>query len=336
VHLLDAPSPALDGYLRDRGWVPRSSRVVALEPAGEGNMNLVRRARLDTGDTLVLKHGRPFVEKYPSIAAPEGRTSVEGRFYAHVQTAPEVARMMPRFLGFDAGPRILALEDCAGRDCSYVYGGTPLADDLLVAAAEYLAALHRMPLDADASRAFGNHEMRALNHAHIFDIPLHDDTGVDLDALCPGLSSAARAVRADRRFVATVHALGREYLSADGPALLHGDSFPGSWLDTSAGLKVIDPEFCFPGPPAFDLGVTVAHLRLAGAPPRTSQAFLTRYAEDGDPIDAAVVSAWAGVEIMRRLLGVAQLPLDADVARRQALLEEARALVMGAATVEAS
>ena len=36
----------------------------------------------------------------------------------------------------------------------------------------------------------------------------------------------------------------------------------------------------------------------------------------------------AGMEIMRRLIGVAQLPLSADLARKEALLQLVRTLVL--------
>ena len=62
-------------------------------------------------------------------------------------------------------------------------------------------------------------EMRALNHAHQFDIPLRTGNGGALGAEIPERSNLPQRVEE----------LGRLYL-ADGPTLLHGDFFPGSWL----------------------------------------------------------------------------------------------------------
>lgn len=336
VTLLDGPSPALDSYLHALGWMSARATVVAVEPAGEGNMNLVRRLRLDTGGSLVLKHARPWVEKYPQIAAPPQRTLVEGAFYASIRDHAAVAGRMPRLIGLDRDARVLALEDCGGRDCTDLYQGATLQEEDVEAVADYLRALHAVPLDAPTRTALANHEMRALNHAHVFEIPLQVGNGVDLDAIGPGLARAARDLRADRRFTGRVDALGARYRAADGPALLHGDCFPGSWLRTPRGLVVIDPEFCFPGPPAFDLGVCAAHLRLAAQPAAIGRHLLTHYGAGTGALDLDEVSAWAGVEIMRRLLGVAQLPLAAEPTRRLALLDEARALVVGDATLEAA
>jgi len=43
----------------------------------------------------------------------------------------------------------------------------------------------------------------------------------------------------------------------------------------------------------------------------------------------ALARQFAGVEIMRRLIGVAQLPLQASLDRKQELLGHARELVLG-------
>jgi len=57
--------------------------------------------------------------------------------------------------------------------------------------------------------------------------------------------------------------LGDLYLS-DGPTLLHGDFYPGSWLRTTQGIRIIDPEFAFTGAAEFDVGVFAAHLAFTG------------------------------------------------------------------------
>jgi 5-methylthioribose kinase len=319
----------LTTYLRLRSWIPDTARVRGRERAGEGNMNLVLRVHLDTGDSLVLKHGRPWVEKYPSISAPANRSLVEGAFYAVVHDWPAVASRMPRCIGLDRSDRILALEDCgAGRDFSDLYRGAAFSRSDLETLVSYLLTLHGIPLDADRALEMNNHEMRALNHVHMFRLPLEAGNGIDLDAVCPGMRAAADELAGDATFVTRVHALGEAYLAATGPSLLHGDFFPGSWLRTPTGIRLIDPEFCFPGPPEFDLGVCVAHLRLAGLPPSLSDDALTAYRR-ASAVTRAEVAAWAGVEIMRRLIGVAQLPLRLDLAARRTLLNEARGLVLG-------
>ena len=91
---------------------------------------------------------------------------------------------------------------------------------------------------------------------------------------------------------------------------------------------MIDPEFCWIGPREWDIGVLLAHLRLSGQPAALSERLLARYSH---PVDRALANCIAGIEIMRRLIGVAQLPLMIDLAAKVALLETARNLVLGTA-----
>ena len=106
-------------------------------------------------------------------------------------------------------------------------------------------------------------------------------------------------------------------MRAQSEGLLHGDYFPGSWLRSAAGLRIIDPEFCFFGPPEFDAGVMLAHMLLAGQ--------ARRVAFPG--LDRALVDRFAGIEIMRRLIGVAQLPLAFGIERKRDLLNLSREMV---------
>src|SRR5262249_34926785 len=151
---------------------------------------------------------------------------------------------------------------------------------------------------------FANREMRALNHEHIFRFPLAASNGFDLDAITPGLQAAGDALKRDTAFVDRVTALGSRYL-ADGAALVHGDFFPGSWLDSPRGPIVIDPEFCSAGAAAFDYGVMIAHMMFADQPAERVERVLGAVPAAADP---ALVLPFAGVEIMRRIIGVAQLP----------------------------
>ena len=91
-------------------------------------------------------------------------------------------------------------------------------------------------------------------------------------------------------------------------------------------MWIIDPEFCFFGPAEFDVGVLVAHLLLAGNSLEYALGIFTRY--DGpEDFSESLALGFAGVEIMRRLLGVAQLPLRADLRDKKMLLALSQRLV---------
>jgi 5-methylthioribose kinase len=321
---------AVSVFLHERGLLGSGEGVVAAGRAGDGNMNCTLRVTTSRR-RLIVKQGRPWVEKYPEIAAPRDRTLIEGRFYEVVRDVPAVAGRMPQFVGLDVESRTLVLEDCGeGLDATSVYAGGRLPDEIVDELVDYLAALDgvRVP---DADRAwFENREMRALNHEHIFRYPLAGDAALHerLDTITPGLAARARALTADSAFVSRVSALGDVYLHGEPRALVHGDFFPGSWLVTPGGVRVIDPEFCFLGRREIDLGVMVAHVHLAGLPDTMAVRVLDRYRRHRGA-DPALVAGFAGVEIMRRLIGVAQLPLASDLPRKRGLLDLSRALVLG-------
>lgn len=339
--LIDASAPdAVIAFLSHRHWLPAGAETIGIERAGEGNMNLVLRVRWrEAGGAVgsaILKQARPWVEKYPDIPAPVGRLAVEADFYRLLSATPRLADAMPALLAVDEDAGAAWLEDLGdGGDHLGVYaggskgaGGDRLAQHDLDLLLRWLTDLHALDVDPAAWPRLANREMRALNHAHLFEIPLgaqpDGSDAPDVDAHCAGLQEVAAPLRRDAELRAAMRALGRVYLD-DGPCLLHGDFYPGSWLASAAGPRVIDAEFGFLGRPEFDLGVLAAHLEFAGLDALS----LDAYRPPGD-FDPALARGFTGVELIRRLLGVAQLPLGADLARRQRWLEQGRAAVLSA------
>ena len=323
---LDAQQPEiLQDYLRRRGWLDTDEPILALEKPGEGNMNYTLRVRTPNR-TLIVKQSRGYVEKYPTIAAPAGRAVIEGRFYQKTQGVPMLAKSMPQLLDMDKENNILVLEDLgAATDYTFLYQPCrQLSHDDALTLTDYLSNLHAPTTDAP-DPAFANRAMRTLNHEHIVNYPFLEDNGFDLNTVQPGLQELAMPYKRDADLKKKVQHLGETYL-ADGQTLLHGDYYPGSWLQTSDGTKVIDPEFCFYGPPEFDLGVMMAHLMMAEQPPTLLGKVLIAY-QSPEGFDETLRQQFTGVEIMRRLIGLAQLPLSLSLDKKRDLLEDAHALL---------
>jgi 5-methylthioribose kinase len=149
-----------------------------------------------------------------------------------------------------------------------------------------------------------------------------------LERITPGLDRASDALRRDSRFCGIVTKLGVRYLQQDGPTLIHGDLFPGSLLQTDSGeLRIIDPEFSFCGDADFDIGVFYAHLLLSGHD-NDALSWWLQAARQKQPDSVALVFQYAGVEIMRRILGVAQLPAFLSLQAKADLLEQSREMVL--------
>jgi len=195
--------------------------------------------------------------------------------------------------------------------------------------ADWTAALHAIAVTDDMKARFSNTAMRELNALHIFNFPLDPRNGFALDNLTPGLQIIGNRIKNSSAFTSAVQHVGDRYLANQtepGDVLLHGDLYPGSWLTTDNGLFVIDPEFCWIGPAEWDVGVLLAHMRLSGQEANYKSRFITRYAR---ALDEKLVNQIIGIEIMRRLMGVAQLPLQIDLTAKEALLNEAHELVTG-------
>lgn len=321
---------AVEALMRDLNWLRAGERVTSCEKAGEGNMNLTLRVK--TGErSLIMKQARPWVEKYDHIAAPWDRVLFEQRFYERIASIHAVAIRMPKIVAVDAPARVILMEDLGeAADFTDLYRGARIHEDTVRSLAKYLRALHEVTEKDPPDPDLANREMRALNHAHIFEIPLQPDNGVDLEKYELWLPECARELREDGEYRAAVASLGQRYLG-DGPALVHGDFFPGSWLRVADDVKVIDPEFCFYGDPEFDLGVCLAHLRLAQQDFDYAKLFLAAYtgkAMDPD-FDMELTARYAAVEMMRRILGVAQLPIPPSQGFRAAVLNNSREALLG-------
>ena len=160
--------------------------------------------------------------------------------------------------------------------------------------------------------------MRQLNHEHIFSLPVRKDNGLELDNYTKGLSKMGDELKANPAYCKKVEELGKLYLD-EGKCLLHGDYYPGSWMHREGKIYVIDPEFCFFGPPEFDIGVVLAHLLLSEQPLSTREKVFDDY-QNATLLDKRLAYNFAGVEIMRRLIGVAQLPLPNQLDKKEEML----------------
>ena len=327
---IDLSDPAsLQRYLLRKKWLKPGEQVMKVEKPGEGNMNCV--VRVITADrSFIVKQARNYVEKYPSIAAPTERAVVEAAFYQTAQKNASLKESMAEMINFDSENFILKIEDLGrGADYTFLYQPeTKLTRDEAVALGHYLGRLHQIKLAETGSATFpSNFALRKLNHEHIFIFSYSYENGFDLDTLQPGLEDVARRYRQDEVLKKNVTRLGEWYLSRAGTTLVHGDFYPGSWLKIDGHLKVIDPEFSFPGWAEFDFGVMMAHAHLANLSAEVQGWIDESYARPAG-FDEKLANAVAGMEIIRRLIGLAQLPLVMDLHEKSILLETARTMVL--------
>jgi len=324
---LTSDKKELEKYLNDQDWLKDSESITSVEIPGEGNMNFTQRIRTDDR-SFIIKQSREFVEKYPQVAAPEERVLREAEFYSLITDAPQLKYMTPAITGLDKKNHVLVMEDLGeAADFTFIYQtGKQISEEELVQITEFSARLHRN-ITSDQNRiSLKNMEMRKLNHEHIFQYPYMKENGLNLDDVLPGLQHVAEKYKTDEALKSELKKLGELYLQ-DGKSLLHGDYFPGSWLKTKDGVKIIDPEFCHFGLPEFEIGVMIAHLKMADQSEEIIQKALKTY-QQTTSLNQNLLRKFTAVEILRRILGLAQLPLEIGLEKRKALLDESKRTIL--------
>lgn len=319
---IDTQPHVIEALLQEINFLKAGEKVVKVTKPGEGNMNVVLRLQT-TERSFIAKQSRPFVQKYQDIPAPAARIGVEYQFY-EAAASEALKNHIPKVLAYDAAEHLLLLEDLGDcQDLSVLYTARKVDTELVQTLVNVLSSIHKSTLDKDYPK---NRELRELNHQHIFVLPFSEDNGFSLDSVQEGLQALATPYKKDADLKKIIAAVGDRYL-AEGKTLLHGDYYPGSWMTRGEAVYVIDPEFSFLGFAEFDLGVMAAHLLLVTGDP----AIIHHLSDHYDlPIDTSLLQQITGIEVMRRLIGLAQLPLTRTLEEKNKLLEMARGLVMGA------
>ncbi|MDN3667230.1 phosphotransferase [Algibacter miyuki] len=319
---LDAHSSISDfeNCLNNMGFLdPKQEQILSIKKPGEGNMNVVLRVRTNIR-SFIIKQSRPFVQKYQEITAPIERIDVEYQFYKAI-TNKTIAPHIPKILAYNAENYLLILEDLGDcKDMSYLYNDRTIATPQLHQLIDIASEIHKSTPVAYPE----NMELRLLNHQHIFVLPFLKDSEFSLDAIQEGLQELALIYRNDDALKKEIAKVGEQYLSA-GNTLLHGDYYPGSWMTKENHTYVIDPEFSFMGFAEFDIGVMAAHSVMITMNIDCLETIQNRYPSK---LNRSLLAQVAGIEIMRRLIGLAQLPLKRSIHEKKLLLKMARALIL--------
>ncbi|MEL7147235.1 MAG: phosphotransferase [Bacteroidota bacterium] len=313
------PVEELQKFLSSLGWL-QNEKILKTTIPGEGNMNVVLHVTTDKR-SFILKQSRPYVNKYQQLAAPLERIETEYQFYA-ATNGTDLTDNMPEMIVYSKEHFLMMLSYVDEfEDMTRLYADRSVKVDEVASLAQILNEIHQAPVPGNYPE---NKELRQLNHQHIFVLPFEEENGFELDDIQPGLQALSGQYKQDSTLKNKVDQLGDKYLSA-GDTLLHGDYYPGSWMRARDQFYVIDTEFSFVGFREFDIGVMMAHLILI-----TSDKSITGNVLENTKgsFDEALVFQMAGVEIMRRLIGLAQLPLERTLEEKQQLLQVGYQLIM--------
>ena len=312
--------PALQDFLEAKNWLNANEKIISISKPGEGNMNVVLRVKTNQR-SFILKQSRPYVQKFQQIEAPLNRIEVEHKFYEAVQGAYITAHI-PNILAFDQKNYLIQMEDLGQcDDMTFCYADRKMSFQIVEKLVNISEAIHKV---GNVENFPENRVLRLLNHQHIFVLPFMEDNGFQLNDIQEGLQELSLPYKKDTTIKKVVHKLGDRYLSK-GNVLIHGDYYPGSWMQLENEVYIIDPEFSFIGFKEFDLGVMTAHIIMATMDDSSLATVMELYRGEANN---SFVSQVAGIEIMRRLIGLAQLPLQRTIEEKDYLLQLARKMIL--------
>jgi 5-methylthioribose kinase len=331
---------SLPDYLRRRGLLA-ADEPARVEPAGDGNINWVRRVR--SGDrSFVVKQARSALERFPQYQASTERIVFEARWLETVRPLDRDG-VCPRVVAFDEPSRVLVLEDLgdAARLDTVLAGpavdGEPAggvwetAREAAVRLAGFLGTVHAVTTDPALAARFANDEMRRLHGDHVFLLPFEPNDF----PLPTAVRARAERLWGDARLRSIAAAAYRRYLEPHG-ALVHADVQAGNVLLAPRGAVLLDAEIAHVGDPAFDLGTLLGHLWLPaaarGTPERAEHAVDSawsayRLAAAAGPVLREEAIRYAALEMLRRTVGAARVAAVEDPAAALRVVDFATALL---------
>jgi 5-methylthioribose kinase len=235
---------------------------------GDGNLNLVFIVEGASG-TAVVKQALPYVRLVgDSWPLPLKRSFFE--YHALTRQEARAPGSVPAIYHFDEGQALIIMEYLSphiilrraliqGRQLPNIAQdiGLFMARTLFRGSDLHMAAKDRK---ADLALFADNVELCDITENLVFSDPYYD---AKLNRhTSPQLDTLVAELRADRDLKVEAQRL-KHIFAANAETLLHGDLHSGSIMVTDTETRMIDPEFAFYGPMAFDVGMLLANFWMS-------------------------------------------------------------------------
>ncbi len=240
----------------------------SVKEVGDGNLNLVFIVKGTIG-SAVVKQALPYVrlvgESWP---LPLKRSYFE--YNALTRQAQRDPGMVPEIFHFDKDQAIIVMEFLTPHIIlrrALIEGQIlpKIANDLGLFLARTLFRGSDLCMDtkqrkADLALFADNVELCDITESLVFSDPYYD---AKLNRhTSPQLDGIVAQLRADRDLKVEAQRL-KHIFAANPETLVHGDFHTGSVMVTAKETRVIDPEFAFYGPIAFDVGMLLANFWMS-------------------------------------------------------------------------
>lgn len=351
----------LPHYLRERytelGFLD-SDTVLRFEEIGDGNLNFVYRVfdAMHPEHSLVLKQAPPYIKilgpNYP--LSPERLTYESRALEIHNRLASGV---VPAQYYFDSENAVIAMEDLQGyhllRD-ELIEGNVKEAISEQIG--RFMGIVHSQThvknLDSGSENKykmeFANAVMQAITADYVFTLPYTEHA---TNFYTNGLEPDVKCLKMDEVFLQQTQHLKAVFVSAQ-QGLTHGDLHTGSVMVKGNSAKVIDSEFAFYGPVGFDVGLywanhllsyfshagnSIVQAELKTAIYQTWESYTTTFKMTDASWEVVTLQqifheaiGFAGVEMLRRLIGAAHVKdIESIVDVQRKLQVERAALEFG-------
>ncbi|EIM76131.1 methylthioribose kinase [Nitratireductor aquibiodomus RA22] len=234
---------------------------------GDGNLNLVFIVE-GGSETLIIKQALPYVRLVgDSWPLPLKRSFFE--YHALTRQEERAPGTVPAVHYFDETQALIAMEFLSphiilrraliegqelpkiGRDLGLFMARTLFrGSDLSMKAADRKADL---VLFSD------NVDLCDITENLVFSDPYYE---APMNRHTPGLDALVKELRADRDLKVEAQRM-KHLFASKAETMVHGDLHSGSVMVTPDDTRIIDPEFAFYGPMAFDVGMLIANYWMA-------------------------------------------------------------------------
>lgn len=262
--LLD--SKEIISYVKEKKLFSDENELIA-EEIGDGNINYVFRVKdIKTGKSVVLKQADTLLR---SSGRPLdiGRSKIEAKILGIEGKLAK--KFVPEVYFYDDTMAVLAMEDISeykNLRKELIEGNIfpNFSEEISTFLANTLFLTTDLVLPQEKKKLyvkeFINPDLCDISECLVFTEPYTDDK--KRNVITSGNESFVETFLYQNFPLHFAVAKLKENFMNSSQALIHGDLHSGSIFISSQGIKIIDPEFAFYGPMAYDVGNVIANLQF--------------------------------------------------------------------------